>query len=300
MSAPVRSRRADLILLLLTLYWGATFIVVKDALQFASPLVFVALRFAVGAAALSLIARRTLTDGPSVRSGLLLGVFLFLGFALQTAGLQWTTPSRSAFITGLCVVLVPAVSLVLFRRVPLITSWIGVAFAAVGLFALTGGAKPDVATWKGDLLSLACAMAFAIHITLTGHYAPRRKVTAMVTMQLWTVCGLSVAALPFVSHQLVWAPALWLPVLYTGILGSAAAISMQSWAQARTSAIRAGLIFSLEPVFAAIFSVSLGRERLGIWEYSGGSLVILGVLIAEVGGAWLEARRIPAPTVASF
>ena len=287
------ARRADATLLLLTAYWGFTFVVVKDALEHASPLVFVALRFGVGALALTPFVWRDLRHGPSVKAGLLLGLFLFLGFAFQTAGLQGTTPARSAFITGMSVLLVPVASLLLFRVRPAWTSWMGVALAAVGLFVLTGAAQPSARTWRGDALTGVCALAYALHITLTGHYSPSRRVGAMVAVQLWVVALLAVVTLPLVEHRFQPSPALWFPVLFTGIVGSALAISIQSWAQARTSSVRAALIFSLEPVFAACFSLAMGRERLGVPEAVGGALVVLAVLLAEVGGAWLQAEREP-------
>jgi drug/metabolite transporter (DMT)-like permease len=281
------------VLLGLTALWGLTFVTVKDALALADTFTFLALRFGVGAVVALTLARRQLRVPGVARTGAFLGLFLFSGFALQTAGLETTTPSRSAFITGLCVLLVPFVSWGLSGRRPPVPALLGVALAAVGLQALTGatfgGAFPI-----GDVLTFFCAIAYAFHVSLTERLARGLPAVAMVGVQLAVVSLLSVAALPFVSRRLESGPALWGGVLATGVFASALAISLQTWAQARTTAVRASLIFSLEPVFAAAYSAAVGREQLGRPELVGGGLIVGGVLVAELGAA-LQNRRAIAP-----
>ncbi|MBN1205779.1 MAG: DMT family transporter [Myxococcaceae bacterium] len=280
--------QADGVLVLLTVIWGTTFVVVKDALGHGDAFTFLALRFAVGAGVLSLRAGRRLLSPGVLRRGAVLGGFLFAGFALQTVGLEDTTPSRSAFITGLYVLLVPLVVLALFRRVPRVSSLLGVVLSAVGLYYLTRaevGAAQGIS--RGDLLTLGCAVAYAFHIAFTERYAPKEGVEALVAVQLWGVALLSVLCLPFVEARVEWAPAFLGAVLFCGVVASAVALSMQMWAQARTSAVRAAIVYSLEPVFAGAFSVLLGYERLGGREWVGGGLIILGVLVSELGsGLW--------------
>ena len=285
-SAP-RRFEGDAVLLLITLFWGATFVVVKGALSHSDPFSFLALRFGVGALVVSAFAGRALKDRDSVRAGLLLGVFLFLGFAFQTTGLVYTTPSRSAFLTGLSVLLVPFVSLGLYRRWPKPPTLLGVGLAVVGLYALTGGLSGNgSATWRGDLLTLGCAVAYAFQITLTEQYAPRTNIAALVATQLWTVTVLSVVALAVIGSprfEPTWS--LWGAIAFCGLFASAGAIFVQTWAQARTTAVRAALIFSLEPVFAAITALLVGREVMGRKELVGGALIVLGVVVAEAGNA---------------
>ncbi len=286
-----RSRlQADGALVLLTVLWGTTFVVVKDALGHGDPFSFLALRFSVGAGVLSLLVRRRMLSAEHLRRGAMLGVILFLGFALQTVGLTDTTPARSAFFTGLYVLLVPVVVVALFRRVPRASSLVGVVLSAVGLYFLT---RADVGSEeglsRGDLLTLGCAVAYAFHLALTERYAPKQGADALVAVQLWVVALLSTLCLPFVEVRVVWTQAFVGAVIFCGVLASALAISVQTWAQARTSAVRAGIIFSLEPVFAGAFSVVLGYEQLGVREWVGGAFIILGVLVAE-GGSALWAR----------
>src|ERR1043165_4443627 len=170
--APAGERlKADGLLLAMTAIWGLTFVVVKDALALADPFTWLALRFLIGATALTLLSRRQ-GGKANLRAGLILGVMLWLGFALQTAGLQYSTPSRSAFITGMFVVLTPLVSTVVFRRLPRLPSLAGVALAFAGTYWLTGagpssGGAPSATAWLGDALTFGCALAYAIPLSPT-------------------------------------------------------------------------------------------------------------------------------------
>jgi drug/metabolite transporter (DMT)-like permease len=221
-----------------------------------------------------------------------LGALLFVGFVTQTMGLQFTTPSRSGFLTGLSVLLVPFVGLLLFRRWPSPPVLLGVALAVAGLWFLTGGmSSAGGETSKGDLLTIACAIAFAFYIVLLEPAARVHRSTPLVAVQLWVVALFSALALPFVPRHLEATPAFWWAVLYTGVMSTAVCLLAQAWAQARTTAVRAALIFALEPVFAALWSVLVGRERLGARELAGGTLIVLGILAAELGSALWARRR---------
>ena len=172
---------------------------------------------------------------------------------------------------------------------------LGVVLAAAGLWFLTGGLSSSSGqTARGDLLTIGCAVAFAFHIVLLEPAAKRCSPVPLVASQLWTVAILSVLALPFVPRHLAATPGFWGAVAFAGLLSSAGCILAQTWAQARTTAVRAALIFALEPVFAAAYSVAVGRERLGSRELVGGSLIVLGIVAAELGSA-LWARRRPLP-----
>jgi drug/metabolite transporter (DMT)-like permease len=293
-------------MVLMTAFWGTTFVVVKGALGDGDPYSFLALRFTLGALALSAVAGRRMLDPQTLRRGAVLGVFLFLGFVLQTVGLVSTTPSRSAFITGLYVVFVPVLGLVLFRRSPRFTSWVGVGLAAVGLRYLTGaelgaGSSPIPGLFwglsLGDWLTLGCAVSYAVHILLTERYAPKSSVVPLVAVQLWVVAGLSALCLPFTEVHVAWTPAFLGAVVFCGLIASAVAICVQTWAQARTTAVRVALICSMEPVFTAVYSVGLGYETLGVREWVGGGLIVLGVLVAELGGLLWERLRAGRATV---
>jgi drug/metabolite transporter (DMT)-like permease len=293
----VRAERplfADALLVLITAVWGLTFVTVQDALAHADAFSWLALRFGVGAVAAAVVARGALRNAATAKAGAVLSCFLFTGFVLQTKGLALTTPSRSAFITGMSVVLVPGVTLLLFRRRPRVASLVGVAFAAVGLYLLAGvglghGAPGVLA---GDLLTVGCAVAYAFHITLTERFASAHPAMALVAVQLALVSLMSAVCVPFLPHHVEWTPGFIAAFLFCGVVASAVALGVQTWAQARTTAVRAALLFSLEPVFAAAYSVAMGRERLGLREVWGGALIVLGIIVAETGAAlWTRWRR---------
>jgi drug/metabolite transporter (DMT)-like permease len=294
-AARIDARRADAVLVSITAFWGVTFVVVKDAVALADPFTFLALRFFLGAVLLTLAAWRGIRSAALVRAGSGLGILLFIGFAAQTSGLQFTTPSRSAFLTGLSVLLVPFLSIAFHRHRPPPASLFGVALAVGGLWALAGASALGIpkGLGKGEQLTLLCALAFALHITLIERLARKHPPAPLVAVQLWTVALLAVVSLCVLGPRLAATPALWSAVLITGVGGSAVALVLQAWAQARTTAVRAALVYALEPVFAAAYSVALGREQLGGRELAGGGLIVLGVLVSELGAAvWARLLRV--------
>lgn len=162
--------------------------------------------------------------------------------------------------------------------------------AVAGLYLISGGLGGGGPAF-GDGLTLGCAAAYAVHITLVEKLSPGKPVLALVGVQVWGVALASAACLPFRPLRIEWTGSLVGALIFSGVFSSVVAISLQTWAQSKTSSVRAALIFSLEPVFAAGYSVALGRERLGKVELLGGVLIVLGVVIGEVGGSlWSKAR----------
>ncbi len=275
---------ADAVLLFITVVWGITFVVVKGALGHADPLSFLALRFSLAALAAVLIAGRGLLEPALWRSAGVLGVFLMIGYQLQTWGLVSTSASRSAFLTGLCVILVPFLSVVLFKRRLVVPAVVGAAIAVFGLYLLT---DPGAAagTTLGDLLTLGCAVCFAFHIALTERYAARHPAFALVAAQLVMSAVVFVAVAPFGARRVDWSPGLLIAIALTGLIATTLGIGLQTWAQARTTAVRAALIYALEPVIAVAYSTLTTGEGLGRREWLGGGLIIAGVVVGEVGAA---------------
>ena len=286
---------ADLALLAIAGIWGFTFTAVKEALAAADPFPFLAVRFALAAAVLLLVfPRRVVRVSPrGLGLAALIGLWLTAGYALQTTGLLHTTPSKSAFITGLSVVLVPILSFAISRIRPAgdvrprVGSLAAVLFAAAGLYLLTAPKAGGMSV--GDLLTLGCAVAFALHIVTTERVAPHHDPVPLAFWQIVTTavaCGLVAIASPGRGLGLTsWTLG---ALLITGILATAAAFLVQTWAQRRTSATHVAVIFTAEPVFAAFFSWLVQHEALGPGKLLGGALIVLGMLAAQVG-------RRPAP-----
>lgn len=287
-----RKLKADLLLICCTLIWGATFVLVKDALASASIFVFLALRFLLATAALILMYGNELrgAGASAFRAGALMGCCMFGGYAFQTAGLALTTPSKAAFITGFFVVLVP-VLLALFgsRRVP-VWVWFGALLAFAGLYFLAVPPSGLAALNRGDLLVLACAFMFALHVISIGHYSIRHSTGALTLIQVAITTLFTLLCVPLFAWmgaeqpRVVWTRGLVLAVVTTGIFATAVAFSVQVWAQQYTSASHAAIIFTLEPVFAGLTSFVFYHERLGARSLAGAALILGGILIAELLG----------------
>jgi len=287
-----RKLKADLLLICCTLIWGATFVLVKDALANASVFVFLALRFLLATVVLFLMYGRELRKARAsgLRAGAIIGCCMFGGYAFQTAGLELTTPSKAAFITGFFVVLVP-VLLALFgsRRVPLWV-WFGALLAFAGLYFLAVPPSGLAALNRGDLLILACAFMFALHVISIGHYTIRYSAGALTLIQVAVTTLFTILCLPLFAligaeqPRLLWTPGLVLAVIATGIFATALAFSVQVWAQQYTSANHAAIIFTLEPVFAGLTSFAFYHERLSARSLGGAALILGGILIAELLG----------------
>ncbi len=291
-----QNRKADLLLAFCTLIWGATFVIVKSALADSSVFVFLALRFSLAAAVLAVIYRREIPrlrarkfrDSP-LAAGALMGGVLFAGFALQTAGIQFTTPSKAAFITGFSVVLVP-VLLALFAGLRIKpTVWAGALAALAGLYYLAVPAADQFAHLnRGDLLVLGGAVMFALHIISVGEFSGRHSAGALSLVQVATMAALTLIAVPLFAiagwqpPRVNWTPQLIAAVLVTAILATAVAFSVQVWAQQHASPSHTAILFSLEPVFAAATSFMFFHERLGSRALAGAALILAGILLVEL------------------
>jgi drug/metabolite transporter (DMT)-like permease len=296
----VASRRrqltADAALLLVTLIWGSTFVMVKNAVASFPVFSFLALRFAFAALALLPFvvlrqrnARANVPEGKATPlllravAPVLLGVALFAGYAFQTAGLHLTTPAKAGFITGLSVVIVPLFSALILRQPPSRNAWLGVGLAVLGLAFLT--LQPGLQVAPGDLLVLACAFAFAAHILLTGRFAPRYDPLALTLGSLITVAILSSAAALIFDRPLdpaALTPSVLFAAAFTGVLATSVAFGLQTSAQRFTTATHTALIFAAEPVFAGLFSFLLIGEVLGLKQVLGCLLILAGMVVAEM------------------
>jgi drug/metabolite transporter (DMT)-like permease len=278
-----RAYQADAGLVVVTLVWGSTFVVVKGALAGAGPFEFIAMRFGIACVALLILGHRRLgTLGRTgLRAGLVIGVFLLLGYGFQTTGLQFTTASKAGFITGLSILIVPLFAFAVLRHKIGIGIIAGIALAAVGMYLLsfTG----DVAFGVGDSLVFACAVAFAAHIVSISAYAPHYDAIALSIVQTGFVAA-AAAIVSIVAETPAHLPttAAWFPALYTGLIGTAAVLGVQTTIQRFTTPSHAALIFSLEPVFAALFAYGLVGETLGVNGLIGGALILSGMVVAEI------------------
>lgn len=287
-----RTLKAHLLLVLVTFIWGATFVQIKGALRDVSPLLFNAMRMAVATAALLVLHLPHLRgmNAKTLLAGVRVGIFLWAGYEFQTTGLRLTTPSKSAFLTSISVVLVPVFLALFWRKAVGRWTLFGVLTAFVGLFLLTvpGGA----AGWGdfksvnfGDLLTLGCAVAFAFQIIFVGRATQAHAYQPIAFLQIATAAILMIPSVPLVEHaHIVWTWKVIAAVLVTALLSTAAAFTIQSWAQQFMSATNAAMIFTLEPVFAWLASYVVLGEGLKLRAGIGAMLIVAGLAVSELLG----------------
>jgi drug/metabolite transporter (DMT)-like permease len=273
------------LLLAVTAVWGVTFVQVKDAVAIYPLFAFLTIRFAIAGATLAPVAARrvgALRRG-GTRAGVVLGLLLAAGYALQTAGLQRTTVSATGFITGLYVVLTPIFALLLFRARIRTEVWIGVVLAVVGL-AMLSGVRAGSAS--GDLLVLSSTAAQALQIVGVERFANRYDPIGLTFVEMLTsFAGFLVIAAALGDLAVPHGWTVWGALLVTGVFASALAYLVQVWAQRRISAPRIALVFSLETVFAGLFGYALADDRLGALGWGGCAVVFAGILVAEPAAA---------------
>ncbi|NTU59817.1 MAG: DMT family transporter [Deltaproteobacteria bacterium] len=280
-----RQRLAELLLASVTLFWGATFPMVKEAVAETPVLSFLGLRFLLSALLLALFAgpRLATLDRRCLGRGVFLGVLLFLSYLFQTLGLERTTASNTAFLTGLNVVWVPLLSAPLLRKRVAGATWVGVVAAVVGLLLLTWHTPWSLNA--GDVLVVACSLFVALHILgldgLTEGYDGR--VLAFVQIATMAVLALAgSAAFEPVTWPRSWTAGLLGALTVTAVFATVYAFWVQTSFQRWTTPTRAALIYTLEPVFGALFSYLWMGERLGALGWLGGGLIVAGMVGAEL------------------
>jgi drug/metabolite transporter (DMT)-like permease len=293
----------ELTLISVSFFWGITFVVVQNAIKELPPYSFLAVRFFVAFLLLWLINKlffkEKIWNLAAIKSGALIGFFLFLGFALQTFSLLYTTSGKSGFFTGMNVAFVPFVALLFFRHRIKISTLIGIICSVVGLYFLSGSI---IGMNIGDLLALGCAVAFAIQIALTGHYTNKVGTYTFVIWQLVTVTFCSgILSLFFenVQPSIFLKPVVWTGILITAALATVFAFVAQTIVQKKVSSARVAIIFTLEPVFAAVGDYYVNGITLSNEELVGCSIIILGILLAEIPWKLKKEPNMPSETILS-
>ncbi|NHJ83887.1 MAG: DMT family transporter [Asgard group archaeon] len=299
---------ADFGLLLITLIWGSSFVMVDKAVAVVNVFIFLAFRFSIAFVLLLLIfAYRFIKFGiewKEIWRGVLVGLFLFIGYSFQTFGLQLgTDPGKAAFITGLSVVLVPIFSALLLKKTPHKLSWLGILIAVIGLGLLSiVNLQLDFAAIKGDLLVLVCAFGFAFQIIFIDRSIEKIHFSTLATSQIGTTAILSWIASAifwddnfsfthsYFTNQVIFA------LLFTGTLVTAFILSVQSYIQKKTSPTHVAIIFATEPVFGAIFAVILVHEHFLPRQWGGCVLILAAMIFQQLIDIYFVQKQIPTVT----
>lgn len=291
--------KAHLALLTCSFLWGVTFVVVKNAVADISVFAYLAARFILGVLPLLWLYREDLRKmtRDEAWAGLQIGMFMFGGYAFQTAGIARTTPSKAAFITGVSVVLVPIFLAAIWRRRISAWAWAGAAASFVGLYYLTVPKEGLADLNRGDLLVLACAVFYAFQIIFIAKHSGKYSQGALTCMQVGLTGVLSAVGVPLMSATR-WEPffarftfQMVFGVLVTAIFTTAIAYPLLVWAQRYTTATNTALILTTEPVFAALTSFLVLGERLGVRATAGAALILAGIIAGELKGGTTGERR---------
>jgi drug/metabolite transporter (DMT)-like permease len=281
--------RAILALLVASFVFGATFVVVKSAVEQVPPLTFVAWRFLLGAAVLFLLAvprgRRIWWHGS------LAGLALFAGYAFQTAGLTTTSASNSALITGLYVVITPFLAAMFARKPPGWWSVIAAALSFGGLILITGA--DGISLGRGDLLTLACAFSFSAHIVVLSRLARHHPVVPFTAVQLTIVAALAFPTAFLIEGPMIPPSSVWGALLITGLGASAGCFVLQIWAQTVVGATTAAVVLAAEPAFAVATAWVVLGERLTPAGWAGAGAIIIAIYLVvtkQTDQASLEAE----------
>ncbi len=275
--------RAEAVLFAATLIWGSTFTGVKLILGELPALQMVFWRMGFATLVVLLISRRSLfpMGGAALVKGAILGLLLFLGFATQNIGMNYTTASKSAFITGMMVVFVPLLQFIVERRAPKMGNVIGVLIVAVGLWFLTSPAGSSFN--MGDALTLSCAFLFAIYIVYLDVVAHDLSAMQLTFLQCAANTVLAfVGMLLFETVSLAWSGRTIAILAYLTLFATVLTTYTQTRYQKDTTPTRAAVIFSIEPVIASVIAYFVLGESLGPLGILGGGLIILGVLTSEL------------------
>jgi len=288
-----RSLKAHLLLLAVVFVWGSTFVLIKGALADISPLLFNLLRMALATLCLALVYRNHIgrIDRAALVSGAVTGFCLAMGYQFQTAGLRLTTPSKSAFITGLVVVIVPLLLVIPWLRpagthAPRWNAYLGALLAFLGILLLTqpphaglGFAGVNI----GDLLTLGCALGFSFHMLALAHFSPRVPFEQLAVLQVAFAAVFMAISMPVFERPFVhWSPKVLIALITAALLATAAAFTIQSWAQQFIPATHTAILFTMEPVFAWLTSFIVLGERLGLRSSLGALLILGGIGVTEL------------------
>jgi drug/metabolite transporter (DMT)-like permease len=281
-SSRINERVALAALVVVCAIWGSTFVVVKDAVERMPVMDFLAWRFAIAAIVMAALRPRAVSalDPAARRRGFVLGLALAAGYVAQTYGLERTPATVSGFITGLFVVFTPLCSALVLRHRVDAASWAGVALATFGLALLS---LHGLSVGTGEAITLLCAISFALHIVGLGEWSTATDAYGLAVVQLGTVAVISIAAAAPDSLAPPPDAGVWGAILLTSLAATAFGFFIQTWAQAHLAPARAAVVMTMEPVFAGIFGVTVGSDRLGPRTIAGSVLVLAAMLLVELG-----------------
>jgi drug/metabolite transporter (DMT)-like permease len=288
-SARWRNVKVNALLVLVTMIWGSTFLIVQQSIRLTGPFTFLAMRFGIGALVLAALFHKRLAriTRAELMTGSLIGLFLFGTYALQTTGLQYTTSSKAGFITGLYVPLVAILAVPLLHQKPTLSAMLGVLLSVAGLLLISVNSSFQFTFGLGEFLVMGCAIATALHVIAVSKFAPRVDAINLALVQIVLTAVLSLLAMPIAREPFVLPPLpVWGSALFLGVAATAFALAVMNSVQQFISSTQATLIYALELVWVGLLG-ALAGEHLSLFAALGCGCIILGVITAELPLSWM-------------
>jgi drug/metabolite transporter (DMT)-like permease len=288
-SARWRNVKVNALLVLVTMIWGSTFLIVQQSVRLTGPFTFLTMRFGIGALALAALFHKRMAriTRAELLTGSLIGLFLFGTYALQTTGLQYTTSSKAGFITGLYVPLVAILSVPLLHQKPTLSGMLGVLLSMMGLLLISVNSSFQFTFGLGELLVTGCAIAAALHVICISKFAPQVDAINLALVQIAFTAVLSLLTMPIAGEPFVQPPLpIWGSALFLGVAATAFALAVMNSVQQFISSTQATLIYALELVWVGLLG-TLAGERLSLFAVIGCGCIILGVITAELPLSWM-------------
>ena len=302
----VKKYKGELILLMITLFWSATFVIVKESLNDISSMLFVGFRFLIAGLIIFPFVLRRKIDFRSINLKLpiILGILLFLGFSAQTIGLRYTSATKSAFLTGSAVIIIPILQTIIERRKPNKGSVIGVVVVLLGILLLSGGNSiytllEDLVTNFnfGDGMTLICAFFFAYYVVYLDVLSNKYDfwLLLMIQISVTTILSFFFAIIfdvtGFEEIKFDFSANLGLAILYTAIFATLVTTALQTKYQKLVSPTKAGIVYSFEPIMAAIIAFLAIGERITTFGFIGAALIFTGLIIYETFDGFVKTEE---------
>lgn len=290
--------KGEIALLIITVIWGATFPIIKESLNDSTPFIFVAVRFSIASILILpfFLPKVKLLNKETLKAGLVLGVLMFGGFVTQTIGLNHTTATKSGFITGSVVVMIPFLQFYMEKKIPTKGAIFGTILVFIGLLFLSSGGNDLISFITdlggsfnfGDFMTLVCAIIFAHYVVYIDIYTNKYEFIFLFSLQIFTTAILGILSASFIGIsdfgeiRFVLTESLIFGLLYTGILATVVNIGIQTKFQKLITPTKAGIIYSFEPIFAAVFAFFLLNEKISNFGFIGMGLIFFGLISSEI------------------
>jgi drug/metabolite transporter (DMT)-like permease len=279
-----RKMRANALLIVVTMIWGSSFLIVQHALTLVGPFTFLAMRFGFAALVLAFLFRKHLVDitFSEIFTGSIIGLFLFASYAFQTIALEYMTSSQTGFISGMYVPLVAILSVPLLRQKPTLGGILGILLSMAGLLLLSVKNSLQVTIGLGEILALACALASALHVISISKFAPRADAVNLTIVQVALTALLSFIAVP-IAKELFSFPTfpVWGSALFLGVVATAFCLAVMNWVQQFVSSTEAAMLYALELVWVSILGHFAG-DNLSILGWIGCGFMLSSMLVGEM------------------